>query len=227
MQKSDITRDDDPTFVWDLPVRIFHWLLALLILLSWYTVEVSNNMNIHMLSGYTILSLVSFRIIWGFVGPRYARFASMEYRPRDIWLYARTFFTREPSRSAGHTPLGGVSVLAMLVVVSVQATTGLFATDEDFYAGPLNEYVSNSTGRALTEVHEVNFNILLGLICLHIAAVFYYLYFKRENLITAMFTGKKALGPAGGPSAEGSKLALAVGLMAAIAAAVYLMVNLL
>jgi cytochrome b len=211
--------------IWDLPLRLFHWLLVACIAVSWYTVEVSGDMRLHMLSGYAILTLVLFRIAWAFAGPPHARWRGMLYRPSEISQYAKRILKREPSGYAGHSPLGALSVLAMLLVVSLQAATGLFATDGDFYAGPLNAYIPSRTASAVTEVHEVNFNLLLALIALHVAAILFYLLFKRENLITAMITGRKGATQSGPAGIEGSMLGRAALLAAAAAALVVFIVN--
>lgn len=211
--------------IWDLPIRIVHWLLTVLIFGSWYTVTVSGNMEAHMLIGQTILGLLVFRVIWGFVGTRYAKFSSFVFGPRTIVAYARTILSRSGGGYAGHNPLGFLAVFAMLLLIGIQVTTGLFATDGDFYEGPLNHLVSGSTGREITDIHYVNFDVLAIMIGIHIVAIFFYLLYKRENLIWPMFTGTKA-----GDALEaisGSKLGLAIGVLVASAAAVYLLVTLL
>ena len=211
--------------IWDLPIRIVHWLLTVLIFGSWYTVTVAGNMEAHMLIGQTILCLLIFRVVWGFVGTRYAKFSSFVCGPRAIIAYARTILSRSGGGYAGHNPLGFLAVFAMLLLIGIQVTTGLFATDGDFYEGPLNHLVSGSTGRDITDIHYLNFDLLAIMIGIHIVAIFFYLLYKRENLIWPMFTGTKtgdALQAIGG-----SKLGLAIGVLVASAAGVYLLVTLL
>ena len=211
--------------IWDLPIRIVHWLLTVLIFGSWYTVSVTGNMEAHMLIGQTILCLLIFRVVWGFVGTRYAKFSSFVFGPRTIIAYARTLLSRSGGGYAGHNPLGFLAVFAMLLLIGIQVTTGLFATDGDFYEGPLNDLVSGRTGREITDIHYANFNVLAVMIGIHIAAIVFYLLYKRENLIWPMFTGTKA-----GDALEsvgGSKLGLALGVIVACAAGVYLLVTLL
>lgn len=213
--------------IWDLPTRIFHWALALLICGSWYTVEVTGDMDTHMLIGQTILVLVLFRVVWGFIGTRYARFASFAHGPGRIAGYARSLAGRGGSGYAGHNPLGGAVVFVILALVLAQTSTGLFATDGDFYSGPLNHLISGRAGNQVTEFHEVNFNVLLVVIIVHIAAALYYLIFKRENLIAAMFTGRKDdLGGSFEPIG-GSKLLSAGVALLAVAAGVFALVTLL
>ena len=201
--------------IWDLPIRIVHWLLTVLIFGAWYTVTVAGNMEAHMLIGQTILCLLVFRVIWGFVGTRYAKFSSFVFGPRTIIAYARTILSRSGGGYAGHNPLGFLAVFAMLLLIGIQVTTGLFATDGDFYEGPLNHLVSGSTGREITDIHYLNFDVLAIMIGIHIVAIFFYLLYKRENLIWPMFTGTKT-----GDALEaigGSKLGLAIGVLLASA----------
>lgn len=211
--------------IWDLPIRIVHWLLTVLIFGSWYTVSVAGNMKAHMLIGQVILCLLVFRVVWGFVGTRYAKFSSFVFGPRTIVAYARTILSRSGGGYAGHNPLGFLAVFAMLLLIGIQVTTGLFATDGDFYEGPLNHLVSGSTGRDITDIHYLNFDVLAIMIGIHIVAIFFYLLYKRENLISPMFTGAKT-----GDALEaigGSKLGLAIGVLIASAAGVYLLVTLI
>jgi len=178
--------------VWDVPVRIFHWLLVALIMTSWVTSEIGDDaMTYHRWSGYSILTLVLFRLVWGFVGSRHARFAAFAYGPRSVLGYARELLQLSPPYYAGHNPLGGWSVILMLISVVLQATTGLFANDDAAAEGPLSRLVSASAASLLTTIHRYNFNVLLALIAVHVAAVLFYLIVKRENLIVAMITGRK------------------------------------
>jgi cytochrome b len=178
--------------VWDWPVRIVHWSLVVLITVSWITSEVGGNaMSYHMWSGYTILTLVIFRIVWGCVGSPHARFASFVRGPGEVMRYAASLVGARSSSFLGHNPLGGWSVVLMLLSVTVQAGTGLFANDEIFTEGPLASRVSADTSGLLTTIHRYNFYVLLALIALHLIAIGFYLLVKRENLIGAMFSGKK------------------------------------
>lgn len=182
--------DGKPVEVWDWPVRIVHWLLVVLVATSWITSEIGGNaMTYHMWSGYAILTLVAFRIVWGFVGSRHARFASFVKGPAEVIAYVRGLSSQR--FYLGHNPLGGWSVLAMLASLLVQASTGLFANDEIFTEGPLASRVSAETSIFLTTVHRYNFYVLLGLIALHLAAIAYYLLVRRQNLVGSMITGRK------------------------------------
>lgn len=189
--------------LWDAPVRIVHWALVALILFSWWASE--DHLNWHRWSGYTILGLVVFRVLWGFAGGGAARFASFVKGPGQVVAYARTLFDRAPSDVPGHNPMGGWSVLAILAVLLAQVGTGLFTVDIDaFEGGPLSDRVSFETGRAMAEVHELVFRVLQGLVVLHVAAVVFYLVYKRTNLIRPMVTGWRTFpsdpGLAGAPA---------------------------
>jgi cytochrome b len=213
--------------VWDVPVRIFHWLLVALIVTSWVTSEIGGNaMTYHMWSGYTILTLAAFRVVWGFVGSQHARFADFIYGPGAVISYARGLLRLEPPYYTGHNPLGGWSVIVMLLSVLVQACTGLFANDDIATEGPLASRVSGDMSSLLTTIHRYNFYVLLTLVCLHVAAALFYLIVKRENLIGAMFTGRKQAPVTSG--ARDGRMAspwLAVVVFAAAAGVVAVVVN--
>jgi cytochrome b len=174
--------------VWDLPVRLLHWLIVIAVGVSWWSAE-ERVMDVHRYSGYTLLGLVVFRIYWGFAGSSTARFGEFIRGPRAIAEYLRN--PPAPAQP-GHNPLGGWSVLALLLLLATQVTLGLFVTDVDgLESGPLSYLVSFETSRVLAEAHEIVFNVLLAFIALHIAAVAFYLLARRKNLIGAMFTGRQ------------------------------------
>lgn len=180
--------------IWDAPVRFSHWLMVLLIAISWRTAQ-SGQLEYHRYSGYALLGLVVFRIYWGFVGSSTARFAGFVKGPRAILAYVRQLPARiENHRLAvpGHNPLGALSVIALLLLLLAQILLGLFAVDVDgIESGPLSWYVSFETGRACAGLHAQIFDILLGFIALHVAAVLFYLLYKRENLIASMLHGRR------------------------------------
>jgi cytochrome b len=178
--------------VWDIPVRLFHWILVLLIAFSWLSSEM-DWMTWHMYSGYAILTLILFRILWGFIGSTHARFSDFIYGQRALIAYIKTLPSRTAAKFAGHNPLGGISVALMLLCVLAQAGTGLFANDDIINEGPLFKHVSKGLSDWLTTIHKYNFNVLLALIGVHVAAVLYYLIWKSENLVKPMFTGRKHL----------------------------------
>lgn len=148
-------------------------------------------MDYHMLSGYGILTLLIFRILWGFFGSRYAKFVSFLYGARSILRAARTLFNRSGEPYIGHNPLGSLSVLAFLGVLLVQASTGLFANDDIFTEGPLVHLISDATSDQLTRIHRTNVWVIAVLTGLHLAAITFYEGYKGQRLITPMITGKK------------------------------------
>ncbi|MHB8529186.1 MAG: cytochrome b/b6 domain-containing protein [Caulobacteraceae bacterium] len=180
--------------LWDLPTRVFHWLIVVLVPFSWWS-AVSDHLPWHRLSGYAILGLLAFRLIWGVIGGETARFARFLRGPRAAWAYLGGRF----GGVVGHNPLGGWSVAAMLAVLFVQVGLGLFSVDEDgFQAGPLDKFVDFRTGRAIARLHHLGFYLLLGLIALHLAAIGFYAA-RRGDLIMPMITGRGEL-PQGAPA---------------------------
>jgi cytochrome b len=175
--------------VWDWPVRLTHWLFVFCLALSWWSAE-QRQMEWHRYSGYALLGLLIFRVYWGFAGSSSARFSTFLRGPGSVISYLRD--AREHHREAGHNPLGGWSVAAMLTLMLAQVLIGLFVSDVDgLESGPLSHLVSFEASRALAEIHEIVFNVILGLAALHIAAILFYLLAKRDNLIVAMLTGKR------------------------------------
>jgi cytochrome b len=214
--------------VWDMPVRLFHWLLVLLFAFMFLSGKLKGDwMEWHMRSGYAILALVLFRILWGFAGSTYARFSNFLASPSACFAFARKLLARAPAHSAGHNPLGGWMVLVLLLALLFQVGTGLFANDDILIEGPLAPLVAKSVSDQLTSWHYWNVNLLLALVAAHVIAVLYHAFFMKENLIGAMFTGVKRM-PA---DAAGSVVArftspwLALVLLAVAALAVYLIVK--
>jgi cytochrome b len=172
--------------VWDLPTRLAHWSLLLLVLFSWWSAE-THNMDYHRYSGYALLGVLVFRLYWGVFGSSTARFAEFVKRPSTIIAYLRG---DRSAASVGHNPLGALSVLTLLGLLIAQVTLGLFTVDVDgLESGPLSNLVSFETGRACAEVHEVVFNLLLAMIALHIAAITFYRIAKKEDLVKPMIVG--------------------------------------
>ncbi len=182
--------------VWDLPTRVFHGALALLIALQYATGEFGLlGMRWHFRFGYATLALIGFRVLWGFFGSQTSRFRDFVRGPRTVLRYLRAQMSTNPQRSIGHNPLGGWSVLALLTSVAVQAVSGLFASDGIDTDGPFAAHVSDSTVKLMTRVHHWNENLLLILIGLHIVAVLLYLLIEHDNLIAPMITGVKRVMP--------------------------------
>lgn len=175
--------------IWDLPLRLFHWLLVMAVLGSFVSVKLGGNAMIwHGRFGYLVLALIIFRLIWGFVGTHHARFAEFIKAPNAILAYLKN-----PSETPGHSPVGAISVLVLLALFLAQALAGLFATDDIAFDGPLAKYVASTWVELLTSFHRWNEWVLLALVGVHVSAILYYKYVKRINLISAMITGDKEL----------------------------------
>ncbi len=175
-----------PIRLWDLPTRVVHWGMALLIPFSWWTAE-TGQLERHRLSGYLLLGLLLFRLIWGFSGSAPSRFGAFVKGPAAVWRYLRG----GSHKVTGHNPLGGWSVVAMLAALSLQVGLGLFSIDEEgFESGPLSYLISFETSRMFAALHEQLFWLLVALIALHISAILWYLVVRRDNLVSAMITGR-------------------------------------
>lgn len=178
--------------IWDLPIRLFHWLLVICIISSFITVKIgSNAMEWHARVGYCVLTLIIFRICWGFIGSHHARFIHFVPGPKGLLNY----LLGKAKAGLGHNPLGALSVLGLLFSVGLQAVTGLFANDDIAFEGPFAKYISSETVELLTSIHRQNEKILIALIVIHLCAIFYYQKFKGENLIKPMLLGDKEIDP--------------------------------
>ena len=186
---------------WDVPTRLFHWTLALLIAAAWATSTYSSALGDgtlcwHRGIGYAVLVLIVWRLLWGFAGPAPVRFASFVRGPKAALRYGRDLATGIKRRFLGHNPLGGWMVLALLAAVSCQALLGLFTVEHnDLAAGPLYRLVSEEAYKPIRSWHIWTFNfIILPLVALHIAANLFYAFVLREPLIGAMLTGTRPAG---------------------------------
>lgn len=178
--------------VWDLPLRLFHWFLVLLVGLSWWSAETHRD-ELHLWLGYAVLFLLLFRLLWGLFGSSTARFSSFVRGPVAVAKYLRAGFRWTV---AGHTPLGALSVVALLLLLVAQVGTGLVALDEDgLSGGPLSHLVAFGTSDAAYELHEQLFDVLLAFIVLHLAAVLFYRVALGLNLLGPMISGKADLAP--------------------------------
>jgi len=173
--------------IWDLPLRLFHWLLVMAVIGSFVSVKLGGNAMIwHGRFGYLVLALIIFRLVWGFVGTHHARFAHFIKSPQVILAYLKS-----PTETPGHSPVGAISVLVLLGLFLAQALAGLFASDDIAFDGPLAKFVASTWVELLTSFHRLNEWVLLALVAMHIGAILYYKYAKRINLISAMITGDK------------------------------------
>ena len=218
-----------PVRVWDLPTRLFHWVLAVTIVGSVISAKIGGNAMVwHFRLGFVVFTLLVFRLLWGLLGGRWSRFASFLYAPGTVLRYLRGQTRADEHLDVGHNPLGSLSVFALLAVLALQVGTGLVADDEIATIGPLNRFVSSATGLAATAWHKQWGQwLVLALVALHVAAIVFYLLRQKINLVRPMLSGDKPL-PAGTPaSADGwSQRLLALALLAACAGIVFWTVSL-
>jgi cytochrome b len=178
--------------VWDWPVRLFHWALVAAFIGAFVTNRLGVNYFVyHVWCGYALIVLVVFRIFWGLLGTRHARFSNFVHGPRGVLRYLSAIGRGRRTHYAGHNPLGALMVLTLLSILAVQASLGLFSNDEIFNVGPLAGLVSKSASLQLTSLHRKIFYWIAALIALHIVAVLYHVFVRREALIRAMLTGSK------------------------------------
>jgi cytochrome b len=218
-----------PTRVWDLPTRLFHWLLAATIVGSVITGQVGGNLAVwHFRCGYLVFGLLAFRLLWGFMGGRWSRFNSFVFPPATVLRYLRGQSRSDELHDVGHNPLGSLSVFALLGFLALQVVTGLVADDEIANTGPLNRFVSHAVALKATAWHAHVGKFIIGaLVILHVGAILYYLRRRASNLVRPMLTGDKPL-PAGTPaSADTAAMRLFAAVLAiACAAAVTWVVSL-
>jgi len=180
--------------IWDLPLRIFHWSFTVTILGAWYTSEQEGDLvDLHMQLGYVTLSLLIFRVLWGFIGPKHARFSQFIPSPKTLINYVSDLKKNTDYKStAGHNPLGALMVILMIVLVSLQAVSGLFIDDDIFSAGPYYGSLGKDFEQVMSFLHHNLFDFMLAAIALHLMAIFYYWWVKKINLVLPMITGKKS-----------------------------------
>lgn len=180
------------TKVWDVATRIFHWALAATVAMSFISIEILHDIELHVRCGAIALGLLTFRLLWGFFGSATARFTTFITSPGSVVRYIRSP-RPEKARHVGHSPLAGVAVIIMLLSLSTQVATGLYSDDQIYTTGPLAGTVSSSASELATEVHYANSDFLLALIALHLLANAYYALVMRINLVRPMVTGQKPL----------------------------------
>jgi len=220
LTRADSERPPRSVRVWDFPTRLFHWLLVIFVIISFVTGNIGGNaIQYHEWSGFTILSLLLFRLVWGFIGSRESRFMTFIRGPSAVVRYATNLLRKNSSTHfLGHNPLGGWSIIAMLWALLVQAATGLFANDDIVTEGPLFDWVGKAASDWLTRVHKLNQQVIIALVCVHVLAVLFYFFYKRENLVKPMITGVKEWSGAGPQPASGrSWIAALIAGLAALA----------
>jgi cytochrome b len=183
--------------IWDVPIRLYHWLLAGLIAFSWWSQEYDHS-DWHIWSGIAILTLLIFRLLWGFFGSSTARFANFVRGPKSVAAYLRGDW-----RGIGHNPLGALSIIALLGATAVQVGLGLFTEDEDgLTRGPLALLIGSNRAEKVHDIHALFFYVLLGLIVLHVAAILVY-RLRGRHLIMSMITGRGRAEPGTQPMRAG------------------------
>jgi len=212
--------------VWDLPLRLFHWLLVISILVSWYTSEQEGEMiELHMQSGYFILGLIIFRLIWGFVGTKHSRFSQFYPSPSRLSAYINELKSGIKIKHAGHNPLGSLMILLMLLLIFLQATSGLFINDDIFSAGPYYGTLSAEMEKVMKFIHHNVFNLIIGAIFIHLSAILYYRFTLKTDLVTPMVTGKKSANDINRNDViSHSKILVAIVIALAVAAFIYWLV---
>lgn len=201
--------------IWDLPLRIFHWLLVAAMITAFVTAKIGGNAMVwHGRAGLTIIGLLVFRVVWGFVGSFNSRFASFVRGPAAIRSYLQGRW-----QGSGHNPLGALSVLAMLAALATQAATGLFANDDVAFEGYLYPLVTAAVSEQVTGIHKLLEPALILLVLLHLGAIAFYTHIKKESLVLPMITGWKDV-PKETPSRGGGFVAFIIATLIA-AGAVY------
>ncbi|PKO46264.1 MAG: cytochrome B [Betaproteobacteria bacterium HGW-Betaproteobacteria-4] len=196
--------------LWDLPTRLFHWLLVLAVIAAVVSGQLGGSLiDLHGKIGLAIVGLIAFRIVWGFAGSTYARFAQFFPTPAKIRVYLKGEW-----RGLGHNPLGGLSVFSLIFLLTVQVTSGLFANDDIAFVGPLFDLIDKSLSDRLSGIHHLLSNVLIGFVVLHVGAVIFHGRVKKDDLVKPMLTGWKE-GATGEPARGGGVIALAVALLIA------------
>jgi cytochrome b len=181
-----------PMRIWDLPTRLFHWVLVVLLCTSWLSARM-DWMRLHVMCGLSVLTLLLFRLVWGFIGSDTARFSSFLASPFEAFRHLSRLHRREPDVEVGHNAAGGWMVLVLLSILCVQVGTGLCANDDVLTEGPLARIVGKERSDWLTHIHHLNFNLIEIAVVLHVLAIVAYRVLKGHNLLMPMITGKKRL----------------------------------
>jgi cytochrome b len=201
--------------VWDVPTRLFHWAVVVLVGAGWLT-QHEGWMDQHVLCGYSMATLLLFRLLWGFIGSDTARFTGFLKGPFAVIRHLAQVYRRAPDHEIGHNAAGGWMVLVMLGLLGVQIGTGLCANDEVAVQGPLAEAVGPARSDWLTHIHAVNFRLIEAAIALHVLAILFYRVLRGHRLVSPMITGDKML-PDTLPAARMASPARAIGALCAAA----------
>lgn len=179
--------------IWDVPLRIFHWLLVVSILGSWYTSNQDNGLiEYHLILGYVALGLIIFRVFWGFLGTTHSRFSHFLPTFSKLVIYVKTFRSNDVSPNhPGHNPMGSLMVVFMLTIIFLQAVSGLFMNDDIYTTGPYYGTLDGNVEAIFVFIHRNSFDFILGAIALHLSAIIFYKVIKKQSLVLPMVTGKK------------------------------------
>jgi cytochrome b len=208
--------------IWDLPTRVFHWTLAASFFIALATGDSDRFRDIHVFSGYLMLALICFRVVWGFAGSRYARFRSFLFRPRAVAAYLADLLAARASRHLGHNPAGGWAVLAMLALGMLVCVSGVVVLGAEESQGVLNGFAEHPLGTMARELHESLSWLMLALVLAHLGGVVIESRAHRENLSKAMLTGRKVGGPRDGIASSHRLVAIAMLVFVAAGAAWFL-----
>lgn len=217
---NEISSEKKTVRVWDLPTRVFHWTLLVLFLVTWISHEADGALfNVHAISGICVLAMVVFRLVWGFLGSRHARFSDFVRGWADVRQYVKNLLMFRPTYHVGHNPAGGWMIIALLLVLAFTALNGLFISDDGF-VGPLAGMLSPGLSHAMGDFHEGTAGFLGFLVVVHVVGILVHGFMTGENLPRAMWNGNKTL-PVDVDAASIGKVAwwrLVVALAVAIAA---------
>ena len=195
MRERGYMEEKERVLVWDIAIRLFHFLLVLLITFSvWTGIQGGIYLEYHFLSGYCILCLVVFRVLWGVLGSTTAQFKSFVKTPRTVAKFLLEIVRGTAPSFTGHNPAGGYMVITLLITIFCQTITGLFSDDQIFNAGPLRSFIHADTAGMLTNWHHITFDVLVVLSAIHVFAIFWHEWILGERLIISMITGKKEKG---------------------------------
>ncbi len=211
--------------VWDVPIRVVHWLIAVLVAAAYATWRL-NWMGWHGRIGYTLLALLLFRLLWGFFGAETARFSRFLTPPRAAAQHLRYALLREPDRQVGHNPAGGWMALFMLALLLAETLSGVYVANDIADVGPFTASVPAPVANAIEASHAIFWNILFAAILLHMLAIVGYATVKGQNLVAPMITGTKVL-PYSVPAPRMASMARAAIVLAGSAAAAAILANLL
>lgn len=206
--------------VWDLPTRLFHWLLVLSFVAAWLTSDSDRWLDVHVFVGYLLAGLIVFRLVWGFAGSRYAKFKAFAFKPGEVFAYLHDVLRRDARRYIGHNPAGSWAIYLLLALGLLVAASGLMVLGGEEQHGPLAGFVGFATGELFKELHEIMAWLMLGVAGLHLAGVALESRLHRENLPRAMITGCKR-GRASDGIPSGHKIAGAVLLAVVIGCAAW------